>query len=123
TAPDRPPDAAPRPEAPQGLSASVSRVFNAPVSVVYNEWSTAPRRRRWAADAMLSVRKATQNKSMRITWDADATEVDVTFTSQGPEKCLVVVDHSKLRSPARAAELKAFWGEAMERLKALVVKA
>lgn len=104
---------------PDGYTASVSRVVNAPLSVVFGAWSTAPRRRRWMGDEMITVRKVTANKSMRITWDRDGSNVDVNFTAKGPEKCQVAVEHSKLANAAESARAKAFWSEALERLKAL----
>jgi len=110
-------------EKPDGYSVSVSRVIDAPMSAVFGAWSTAPRRRKWMGDHQMTVRKATTNKSMRITWDADGTNVDVNFTVKAPGKCQVAVEHSKLASPADGARAKAIWAEAIDRLKAQLAKA
>lgn len=109
-------------EKPDGFSVSVSRVINAPVGAVFGAWSTAPRRRTWLGGHLLSVRKATANRSMRITWDADGTNVDVNFTVKGPEKCQLSVEHSRLAGAEDGARMKALWSEAIERLKTVLAK-
>jgi hypothetical protein len=50
---------------------------------------------------------------MRITWDAakgvDATDVVVAFSSKGPGKSQVTIEHGKLASAAAGENLKRFW--------------
>ena len=57
-----------------------------------------------AGDRMdFTVRKATENKSLRITWIDDATNLDVQFYAKGETKCQVTLEHARLKS-AKAAE-------------------
>ncbi len=63
------------------------------------------------------VRKATTDKSMRITWD-DGTSVEVGFYAKGAAKSMVAVAHTKLPDKARADELKRFWSERLDALAA-----
>jgi hypothetical protein len=57
---------------------------------------------------------------MRITWVADGSHVDVGFYRKGEEKSQVALEHSKLKSAAEVAKSKAFWSDALGRLKALL---
>lgn len=74
-----------------------------------------PRKRaRWLGEAV-EVRGATAPKSVRITWPDD-THVDVRITAKGEDKCVVAVEHSKLKSAGAVTKQKAFWRAALERL-------
>ena len=58
---------------------------------------------------------------MRITWDADNTNVDAYFWDKGPEKCQIQVQHNKLPDAAAGEAKKAFWKERLEVLKGIVL--
>ncbi|HLG37716.1 MAG TPA: hypothetical protein VI338_06240 [Nitrososphaera sp.] len=60
---------------------SASRTFQVPVGILYNHWSNEEMRKQWLKDQVV-IRKATVNKSMRITW-SDNTHVDVYFYEKG----------------------------------------
>jgi hypothetical protein len=94
---------------------SKSRTFAVPVARLFAAWADPKERRRWLPGVALVVRKATPEKSMRITWD-DGTLVVVGFLAKGAEKSNVAVQHSKLPDRARGEELKRFWGERLEAL-------
>jgi hypothetical protein len=72
-------------------------------------------RTRWLPDVALTVRSATPQKYMRITWP-DGTSVVLGFTKKGTEKSQVAVQHTKLSDRAAVTRMKAFW---QERLAAL----
>jgi hypothetical protein len=74
-------------------------------------------------EAPVTVRRATDGKSMRITWAAGGSRVDVNFYPVGAGKSRVQVEHGKLGDPGDAREKKAFWGAALDRLKAMLEKA
>jgi hypothetical protein len=92
-----------------GYEASKSKTVPVPVAKLYRAWSDKRTRVRWL-DAPLTIRTATRNKSMRITWE-DGSSVEVYFVAKGRGKSLVAVQHVKLAGKADATRRKAFWGE------------
>jgi uncharacterized protein YndB with AHSA1/START domain len=107
-------------ERAEGFAASASRTVHAPVGRLFDAWRDAQSRGRWLLDAPLEVRRSVDGKSMRMTWGAGNSNVDVSFQSRGPGKSQVAVAHARLKSAACARTQKAFWAEALERLKALL---
>jgi hypothetical protein len=67
-----------------------------------------------------TVRKATANKSMRLTWE-DGSSVELYFTAKGDAKSQVAIQHRKLASKSDVAEAKAFWGERLRVLADVLV--
>ena len=104
-------------EKPEGYEISVSRTIEAPVSKAFKAWTDEKSRQKWLS-AKLTIRKATTNKSLRITWEGGPTSVTAAFVRKGAGKCQVVAQHSKLTNARAAAKMKNFWGEALDRLKA-----
>lgn len=92
------------------FEASKSKVFPVPVTRLYGAWRNARTRARWLPDVALTIRTATRNRSMRITWP-DRTTVALWFTAKGPGKSQVAVGHLQLPSREAATRLKAFWTE------------
>ena len=107
-------------ETPQGYQAGVSRTLPVPLNVLYKAWDDEALRSQWL-DAPVVVRKATLNKSMRISW-MDGASVDVNFYSKGEGKSQVNLQQSKLNDADHVSAVKAYWGEALERLKDLLDK-
>jgi len=68
----------------------------------------------------VEMRKSTEGKSIRMTWTAGNSSVDVGFYAKGADKSMVAVQHGKLASAASVKRQKAFWAEALERLKVLL---
>jgi hypothetical protein len=95
------------------FSASVSKTVGVPVTKLYEAWADARQRRRWLPDAPLKIRKATTNKSMRITWDGGPSGLDVQFLAKGPAKSQVSLDHEDLPNLAAVPKSKAFWRSAL----------
>ncbi len=102
------------------FSASASKTIGAPLAKLYDAWADARTRARWLPGAPLRIRKATRNKSMRITWDGGPTGLDVQFLAKGRSKSQVALDHEDLPNLAAVARKKAFWRAALERLKAML---
>lgn len=50
-----------------GFSASVSKTLSVPLGRLFEIWSDEQTRAAWLGESF-TVRKATQNKSMRVTW-------------------------------------------------------
>jgi hypothetical protein len=93
-----------------------SRTVAVPVARVYRAFAEPREREVWLGDVGLEVRTARKDRSMRIAWP-DGTFVSASFTSKGPSKSRVAVDHEKLPDAEAAAAARTF-GE--ERLAALV---
>jgi uncharacterized protein YndB with AHSA1/START domain len=104
---------------PDGYSISGSRVINAPIAALFKAWNDTRTRRRWL-DAELVIRRSTENKSLRITWADGKTNVTVNLYEKGAAKSQVAVQHEKLASASEAARMKAYWAEALDRLKKIL---
>ncbi|MCL4819580.1 MAG: hypothetical protein KJ067_10575 [Vicinamibacteria bacterium] len=96
-----------------------SRTLPVAVAVLYAACADARQRRRWLPGAKLTVRKATPARSMRVTWD-DGTSVELWFEAKGAGKSSVHVQHVRLPSKAEADARRAFWGERLDALAALL---
>ena len=101
---------------PAGYEISVSRTIDAPVGKAFKAWTDEKTRKKWLP-SNLTIRKATANKSLRITWEDGKTSLAVAFLSKGAGKSQVVAQHSKLPDAKAAAKMKKFWSEALDRLK------
>ena len=97
-----------------GFVATVSRTVAVPISALFAAWEEG-RRGDWFPDA-LEVRRATRNKSMRITWP-DGSGVDVNFYDKGGSKAVVAIEHGKLPDEGAVAAVKDLWSSALDRLK------
>lgn len=111
-------------ERADGFSVSGTRTISVPVEALFVAWNDPAARARWLPGADLEVRKATPNKSMRMTWEPakgkGASDVLATFHSMGPGKSRVAVEHGKLGSASRAAGWKKFWAGRLDGLKAVL---
>lgn len=103
-------------ETPAGFQVSRSRTFNVPVSRLFAAWNDETLRRRWLPETDFTLRKATPDKSLRLAWN-DGTKVEVNLYPKGESKSQVAVEHSKLADAEDAAHRKAWWGEALDRLR------
>ena len=101
-------------EKTDGFVATVSRTVAVPITALFAAWEEG-RRGDWFPDA-LEVRRATENKSMRITWP-DGSGVDVNFYDKGGSKAVVAIEHGKLPDEGAVAAVKDLWGSALDRLK------
>ena len=106
-----------------GFAASASRTLHASLERLYGAWADPALRALWLGDAPVEVKRATAGKSMRITWAAGDSSVDVTFHPRGDGKSQVAVEHGKLRDRKAVDRQKGFWGGALDRLKSLLEKA
>jgi uncharacterized protein YndB with AHSA1/START domain len=104
---------------PEGYEISVSRTVEAPVGEAFKAWTDEKTRKKWLP-ANLTIRKATTNKSLRVTWEDGKTSLSVSFLPKGDGKSQVVAQHSKLPDAKGAARMKKFWAQALDRLKDLI---
>jgi len=98
-----------------GYEASKSKTIAVPLSRLYRACSRRRDRERWMPGLDLTVRSATRDKYMRITWP-DGTPVELVFTRKGRGKSLVQVQHGRLPDQASSKRMKEFWGERLTAL-------
>lgn len=104
-------------ETADGYQVSRGKTFAVAVAALYAAWDDAKQRGRWLKGAAkMVVRKATPPKSMRITWTDGTTSVEVNFYAKGKAKSQVTVQHRKLAGADEVERMRAYWGEALERL-------
>lgn len=104
-------------QTPEGYQISRSVTLRRPVDDLFQAWQDKKARGRWLKDNDVTIRKATANKLLRITWVDDKTHVEVYFAPKGASKTQVVVQHRKLPTAQAAERMKAYWGKALERFK------
>ena len=101
---------------PEGYEISASRTIAASVDALYKAWQDEKLRSRWMPES-IAIRKATVNKSMRITWSDPKSIVSVNFYPKGDGKCQIAVQHGKLPDAKAGERMKAYWSEALDRLE------
>ncbi len=104
-------------EKPGGYQISVSRTVNVPIANLYKAVANEKSRGRWLSADGFQVRKATPNKSLRVTWKEGKTSLEVNFYPKGDSKSQVVVQHSKLPDAKAAVRMKTLWSQALDRLR------
>jgi len=103
-----------------GFSASASKTVAVPIAALYTAWRNPMTRAKWLPDSStITIRKATANRSMRITW-SDGTNVDVGFFTKGASKSQVAVEQRKLKSLREVARVKSYWSKALSGLNELL---
>ena len=100
--------------------ATKSRTFAVPVDDLFKAFSEPRTRGRWLRGAGLTVRKATANRSVRMTWK-DGSSVEIWLTAKGEGKSAAQVAHRKLQDKEAAARAKAFWSERLDALAQLLM--
>jgi hypothetical protein len=109
-------------QTPGGYQISVSRTVNTPLAKLYKSFANEKARNAWLGEDGLVVRKATTNKSMRVTWNDGTTSLEISFYAKGDEKAQIAVQHSKLPNAKASEKMKAFWTRALDRLRASLEK-
>lgn len=104
-------------ETPSGYSISRSTTVAVPISKLYAAWEEKRLRGAWLEEPGAVLRKATPQKSVRMTWFDGKTSVDANFYAKEDGKSQVTVEHSKLADSREAERMKAYWAERLERLK------
>jgi uncharacterized protein YndB with AHSA1/START domain len=101
--------------------ATKSRTFPVPLARLFHAFADEQLRQRWLPDVVLTVRKATPERSLRITWD-DGTSVELWFTKKAADRSAVQIQHRKLATKAEAERLKAYWSERLDALTESLAK-
>jgi hypothetical protein len=100
---------------PDGYEISVSKTIHTSLTMLYHAWANEKIRKTWLLES-ITIRKATPNKSLRITWTDEVTNLNVDFYSKGELKSQVVVQHSKISNAKFAEEIKLFWRNILNKL-------
>lgn len=106
-------------QTPSGWQANANRTVNVPVSRLFEAWCDEEQRRLWLPVSGMTIRKATPDKSLRITW-GDGSNVDVNLYSKGDAKSQVSIEHGKLSGAEAVAQSKDYWKQALDRLQTLL---
>lgn len=106
-----------------GYAASASRTVQAGLDRLYGAWADPKLRALWLGEAPVTVRRSTDGKSMRITWGAGESRVDVNFHPAGAGRSRVQVEHGKLGDAEDVRDKKAFWAAALDRLRTMLERA
>ena len=93
-----------------------SKTVPVPIEELYAAFGARPRKQ-WMGDVDLKVRKATREKSMRITWE-DGSNLDVYFWEKGAAKSQVTLQHKGHASKAAADKRRAWWTDRLADLAA-----
>lgn len=100
-----------------GFAVTLSRTVAVSVDRLYQAFLDRSLRKRWLPDGKLSVRTATEPKSVRFDWDDGQTRVNVGFTAKGEAKSTVALEHARLANAEEAERMKIYWRARISTLK------
>ena len=109
-----------RGEKADGFEISVSKTVSVPVDELFYAWVDPAIRGEWLSEKGIWITKATENKSVRALWGDKMTRLSVDFYAKGDDKSQVVVQHLKIPDSEKAAEMKAYWADALNKLKSVI---
>jgi len=125
---------------PKGYSLCVTKTVAAPVTRVFQAFTTAKDLDRWfgpgtrisaepggklenADGNLATITKVRPDKALVMAWEtrdlAPDSQVEVLFQPKA-DKTGIVVNHTRIVDPADADATRAAWGEALTKLKALL---
>ena len=85
------------------------------LSKAFQAWVNAGIREKWLADPNFSIRKANEDKSLRITWVDGKTSLDVYFYPK-KDKVQISLNHGKLENVNTAETMKKYRGDQLASL-------
>ncbi len=103
------------------FEANKSKTFAVPLERLYHAFGDKRTRARWLPGVDLTVRTATRNKSMRITWP-DRTSLVVGFTRKGAGKSEVALQHGKLPDRDAQVRMKEYWADRLGALQGVLAR-
>jgi hypothetical protein len=107
-------------ETTSGFQTSISKTVGVPLSTLYRAWKDEKTLGCWLPKAPMTLRKATTNKSIRVAWDGDVSNMDVRFYSKGKDRSQIVIDQVELKSAADVLRMKKFWSEKLQNLRRML---
>ena len=104
-------------QAAGGYQMSATKTVAAPLGALYEAFADGRRRARWLPKSGLTQRAATPQKRIRYVAADGRAAVEALFTAKGADKSAVTVTLTKLADRAAVVQHKAYWKEALKRLK------
>jgi Domain of unknown function (DUF4287) len=104
-------------EGVNGFAATAAKTVAVPVERLYAAFVDDSVRERWLPDGQLSVRTATEPKSIRFDWGDGTTRVIAWFEPKGESKSTATLSHERLANGAELEQMKAYWRERVAALK------
>lgn len=101
------------------FSANASKTVNVSADQAFQAFADEALRTQWLPDAELTPTTVNPPKSFRAEWE-DGTRIAVWLTSKGDDKTGVSLQHEKLPDADTAGEMKAYWRERLNALKAML---
>ena len=101
-----------------GFQISKNKTIQAPVGKLFAAWVEMEERMKWLEQPNFTIRKATPDKSLRITWVDGGSHLDVHFYPK-EGRTQISINHKKLSSAKDAEAMKAFWEAQLRHLDAL----
>lgn len=108
-------------EMADGYQISKSITLHIPVEKAFSAWTDEMNRANWLENPNINIRKATPNKSLRITWVDSKSSVEIYFYPKD-ERVQVTLNHSKLPNKDQAEIMKEYWAKQFKRMKAFLEK-
>ena len=105
-----------------GYQISASRTIKTPLAKLFKSFANEKARQAWLTENGLTIRKATPNKTIRITWNDGKSSLEISFLPKGDDKSQIVVQHSKLPDAKSSARMKTYWNLALDRLQSSLEK-
>ena len=102
------------------FTVSASKTVGVGVERLFDAFMDDELRERWLPDGELRERTAQPGRSARFDWGDGATRVNVGFEPKGDARSQVAVAHERLADAQAAEEMKLFWRERLNALKALL---
>lgn len=99
-----------------GYVVNKSRTINAGVGRLFAMVREPRERAKWMPGVKVVLRSATRGKVVRFTLTEDGTSLEIRLTSKARGRGVVTVQHEGIASRDKAELLRAWWGEALERL-------
>jgi Domain of unknown function (DUF4287) len=101
----------------EGFTVSASKTVAVPVERLYEAFVDESLRQRWLPDGELSVRTASEAKSVRFDWGDGETRVNVWFEAKGEAKSTAALQHERLPAGEEADRMKVYWRDRVAALK------
>ena len=102
-----------------GFEANKSKVFAVPIGRLYRAFRDTRLRSRWLSGVEYTVRSATRDKYMRLTWPG-RTLVQIGFLRKGAAKSQVAIQHGPLPDRAAVTRMREYWAERLTVLGAVL---
>jgi len=105
-------------EKPAGFEISRSKTIAVPANEAFAAWRDPRSRTPWLGKTGLTIRTSTRDKTLRINWTKDGSNLEVRFYPKGSSKTQVTIQHGKLADAETAEKMKTYWSKSLARLQA-----